>query len=194
MQYNGIATPLILYGFVQQTQIMVLTKICPQFGSVELCRRSVCEMCGFVFRSTIASKKCIVRASNESELECEFRRASDRQSKSRKRANESEQETVEHRTSDGLKRELMRVSKRLLEDRAVLQRYDLYPEKLSAKLMFKLGFIIVSLTSPGDLLKQFAGNPNGEIFEYMLLKVCEMIVHYNSHDVIIQVQTQETPV
>jgi len=37
---------------------------------------------------------------NESKLECDLRRASDRQSKSRKRANKTEQETVERRASD----------------------------------------------------------------------------------------------
>jgi len=37
---------------------------------------------------------------NESKLECNLRRANDRQSKSRKRASETEQETVERRASD----------------------------------------------------------------------------------------------
>jgi len=37
---------------------------------------------------------------NESKLECNMRRASDRQSKSRKGVNETEQETVERRASD----------------------------------------------------------------------------------------------
>jgi len=79
---------------------LALTKVCPQCGSVEHCRRSACGKCGFVFCS--AAKKNIVRESreNESEMECDFRRESDRQSKARKRATESELDSVERRASD----------------------------------------------------------------------------------------------
>ena len=47
-------------------------------------------------------KKNIVRESreNESEMECDLRRESDRQRKARKRANESELDRVERRASD----------------------------------------------------------------------------------------------
>ena len=46
---------------------------------------------------------------NESELECNLPRASDWQSMSRKKANETEQETVERRASVRLKGEQMKV-------------------------------------------------------------------------------------
>ena len=75
-------------------QIWRLLRFVHSCGSVEHCRR-------FVFHSK-ASKKCIVRESraNASKLVSDLCRASDRQSKSRKRANETEQEIVECRAID----------------------------------------------------------------------------------------------
>ena len=67
---------------------MALTKVCPQCGSVEHCRRSACGKCGFVF-AVQQKKKNIVRESGEyeSEMECDLRRENDGQGKEPMRVN-----------------------------------------------------------------------------------------------------------
>ena len=73
---------------------MAFTKICPQCGSEQHCRRSVCEKCGFVWHSKACKKV------NKSEQEIELHREGNRVYHTRKRARESELETVERQASD----------------------------------------------------------------------------------------------
>ena len=76
---------------------------------------------------------------NESKLECDLRRAGDRQSKSRKRANKTEQETVERRASDrqGKAKRRVKLSKRLLSVELVKGSVRLKEEqmRLSKRLL-----------------------------------------------------------
>ena len=64
--------------------------------------QKVCLWEVWVCLCSAAKKKNIVRESreNESEMECDLRRESDRQRKARKRANESELDCLERRASD----------------------------------------------------------------------------------------------
>ena len=59
---------------------MVFTKICPQCGSEQHRRRSVCEKCGFVWHSKACKKV------NQSEQEIKLHREKNRVNQARKRA------------------------------------------------------------------------------------------------------------
>ena len=73
---------------------MAFYKICPECGSVQHCRRSVCEKCGFEWRGKACKKV------NKSEQEIELHRERNRVYQARKRARESEHETVERLESE----------------------------------------------------------------------------------------------
>ena len=85
-KYCGCMLPLDLAD-------MAFTKICSQCGSEQHCRRSVCEKCGFEWLGK-AFKKV-----NKSEQEIELHRERNRVYQTRKRARESELETVQRRAS-----------------------------------------------------------------------------------------------
>ena len=73
---------------------MAFTKTCPQCGSGQHCRRSVCEKCGFEWPNKGCEKV------NKGEQEIELHRERNRVYQARKRARESELETVSCKTKN----------------------------------------------------------------------------------------------
>lgn len=77
----------------------------------------------------------------------------------------------------------------------MLQKYDVSPEHLSAKLMLSSVSGLVSLYMYGQTLLEMAGVKDGKVTEEILLEVpVFMTVTYNSQNVITGFATSETSV